>query len=331
VFSGLGEQAFQSGQTLSVSIKIIERHCSLQMADPGIQRTILMEHGTMQAQGLRVANAVEQRPHDARLADAGLARQQHGGACASCCLAPAAQQQIDLLRAVDHRRETARMVGIEPAFGIALAKYERDADWSRDALQASRANLAVFEQAPEQAARAFGNSDLAWLCQSLQAAAEGKCLANCVFPFYRRIADHHGPAGDADAGLPCEIAINIGSGTIGSGRRGAQRQCGAHGIFHIVLGRVRIAEIGPEIVARATHHMAAVTLDYFGIATLQGCRGRTQVLQIGGKRQRGQADEFAGHHGQVPVFPGKRFGRRLARCRIGNRIRADCLTHRRIK
>ena len=60
---------------------------------------------------------------DARLADAGLAREQHDPALAALGLIPTAQQQLDLLLPADERGQRARAPRLEPADAGRLAAH----------------------------------------------------------------------------------------------------------------------------------------------------------------------------------------------------------------
>ena len=68
-----------------------------------------------------VAEALEQRPDHARLADPRLARQQHHLAVAVLGPRPALEQDAELVLAPDQRREMLTMKRLEAALGATLA------------------------------------------------------------------------------------------------------------------------------------------------------------------------------------------------------------------
>ena len=71
---------------------------------------------------LLALDRVEHRPDQPRLADPGLADQQHRLALAGRGLPPALEHQRQLLVAPDHGRRPARPPGLEAAVGGALAQ-----------------------------------------------------------------------------------------------------------------------------------------------------------------------------------------------------------------
>ena len=69
------------------------------------------------------AEALRQCRSDARLADAGFARDQHDLAVARLGARPAAQQQVDLLVAADQRGQRRSAQRLEPARDDARTQY----------------------------------------------------------------------------------------------------------------------------------------------------------------------------------------------------------------
>ncbi len=96
--------------------------------------------------GVRLAGKpLAQGPHQARLADAGLAREQDHLAFALLRPLPAVEQQPKLLLPPDQGREAGRAQGLEAALGRALADDREGAHRPRESLerpgaQVSRAN-----------------------------------------------------------------------------------------------------------------------------------------------------------------------------------------------
>ena len=141
----------------------------------------------------------------ARLADAGLAGDQHDLAVARLGARPAPQQQLDLLVATDQRAQRRSAQRLEPARDGARPQHLPSRHRRGDALELDHAEIAVVEEIADQPARGCGDDDRIRLGERLQTSGEVWRLANYRL-FLRRtfadqIADDHQPGGDPDARL----------------------------------------------------------------------------------------------------------------------------------
>ena len=87
-------------------------------------------------------------PHEPRLADPRLAREQHHLALAVARLPPTALQQRDLLLAADKRREGRGLTRLGTALNPALARDPPDREKLGEALQALRPDVVEVKQPP---------------------------------------------------------------------------------------------------------------------------------------------------------------------------------------
>src|SRR6516225_8238990 len=99
------------------------------------------------------ADPLFQRRGDARLADAGLARDQHDLAVPRLGARPAAQQQVDLLIAANQWAQRRSAQRLEPALDDALSQHLPAADRLVAAGRVDYADLAAFEQVADQTPR----------------------------------------------------------------------------------------------------------------------------------------------------------------------------------
>ena len=101
-----------------------EARGALELADDRMERAVgVMGRAEVAQAEVRLAgNSFEQRRAEARLADAGLAREQDDAARAALRLLPAAQQQLELLVAAQQRRDAGLVQGLEAAFRGARAQ-----------------------------------------------------------------------------------------------------------------------------------------------------------------------------------------------------------------
>src|SRR5215471_14565489 len=98
------------------------------------------------------AEPLFQRRGDARLADAGLAGDQHDLASARLGARPTTQQQVDLLVAANQRGQCRSAQRLETALDTALSQHLPAADdWLGAGDGFDRAELAAVEQAADQA------------------------------------------------------------------------------------------------------------------------------------------------------------------------------------
>src|SRR5678815_2935804 len=96
---------------------------------------------------------------DARLADAGFARQQHRLALAIPRELPAIDKQRHFAVAADQAAEHAAMLGLEATRDVALRDDAPGFDGLGEALQLHQAERAQFEGAAQQAPSLFRDDD----------------------------------------------------------------------------------------------------------------------------------------------------------------------------
>src|SRR5262249_28494472 len=118
------------------------------------------------------AEALLQLRNDARLADAGLAQDQHNLAVAGLSAPPAPQQQFNLLLASDQRRQRRSAQCLEPALDDTRTQYLPRLHRLDDALDAGAPEIGISEELADQPSGARRDDDGIRLCQGLQAGGE---------------------------------------------------------------------------------------------------------------------------------------------------------------
>ena len=113
--------------------------------------------------------AIFQRGSEARLADAGLAAEQHDAAFASLRLAPAVQQQCEFVFATEQRCAAAGAQRLETTVDRALAQHAPDPDRLLVALDCRCADIATIEQPADEVPRALVDHHLIRFGEGLQA------------------------------------------------------------------------------------------------------------------------------------------------------------------
>jgi hypothetical protein len=249
--------------------------------------------------GVRLAGEpLDEGLREARLADAGLAGNQHDRALAALRLLPAPQQRRQLLVAADERRG-GRAQRLEPALGPALAQYPRGLDRRRQTFDLDRPEILIVEQAAGQPPRARPDHHGPRCRQRLQPCCKVRRLADHRLLLRRAFADqiahHHEPGGD-----PAPHLQRLPGGGIEPGDRLDQLEPGPHRPLGVVLVGPRIAEIGEHPVAHVLGDKTAGAIDDRGDNAVIGADHRAQILGVEPGRQRGRADQIAEHHRQLP-------------------------------
>ena len=293
-----------------------------QLRHDRLQRAALMMRQAEIAHAGRVLgfDLFEQRRDQPRLADAGLARQQHDAAVIVFGLRPAARQQIELLAAADQRHLVGCAQLLEAALHALLAQHPPGGDRPVEALERARIDRLVFEQVAGEPPRAGRDQDRVGRGGRLQARGQVRRLADDV-AFLRlaaadQFADHHQAGGDADAHLMAALA------DLERADRLDHRQRGTHRVAGVGLVRFRIAEIDQHAVAHVFGDKAVEAGDHAGRAFVVGGDDVAQVFRIDAGRQRGRADQVAEHDGELAALgagTGARRGRGCRRRRCGSR------------
>ena len=185
--------------------------------------------------------------------------------------------------------------------------------------QRERAEVAVIEVSPCEAARLRADQHRPWFRQRLQARGEIRRLADDRL--FRRgftdqqLAYNHGACRNADASL------QRGIDTCPEIRDGIdEHKRGSHCLFGIILLRARIAEIGEHAFVHVPSDHAMVAADDFTDAGVIGRDHAPHVFRVQLRRERIRADQFAKHYRQVAslgFIPRRRFGRSFGRFKSG--------------
>jgi hypothetical protein len=237
---------------------------------------------------------------DPRLADPRLAGEKDQLPLATLGLAPALEQQRQLLIAADDRRHPARPARGEPALERPFAQHQVSRLRLAHALEGLRLEGAQREQVADELAGEFADDHRARLGHGLQARGEvggvaddrllpGRALAD-------QIADNHETRGDPDA------AGERLSAAAQPRHRGHDREAGAHGPLGLVLVRPGPAEVRQDAVA---HKLGDIALEAPNLAryrVLVGPQHVPHLLGIEARRQRGRAHQIDQHHGQLTAL-----------------------------
>ena len=257
----------------------------------------LEQHGSYRF----ACQAIAQGLADARLADAGLARQQHDLAFAVAGERPALQQQRDLAVAADKLDQTLHVLGLEARRGGALAEHAPRLLRRGEAFELEPPQRFERERLAEQLARVVGKHDFTRLGLRLQPRGEIRRLAAGRTLSRRRadadLADDDPASGDADAGLKFGVAVEALRL-----ERLNDAQCRARGARRIVLVRLRIAEVNQHAVAEELRDVARVGCHCCRHRVVIAADELSQVLGVEPARQCCGADQVAEHHGQLPAF-----------------------------
>jgi hypothetical protein len=200
-----------------------------------------------------------QRGGQARLADAGLAAQQHDLALAPAGPAPAAEQQLQLLPTSDKRQvHRGGAQRLEAALDAALAQRAPRAHRPGQPLQFRPTEVGPREQRPRQPACGRVRHHRARLGEPLQPRRHVRRLAHHAALARLRaraqhLAHHHRPGGDPDA-----RGQRPGPGRLQPRHSLRRGQAHAHGALGVVLARLRPAEVGEHAVAEQLGHVAAL-------------------------------------------------------------------------
>src|SRR3984893_18214637 len=229
---------------------------------------------------------VDHAARKARLADAGLARQQHQWPFASLCLLPPSQQQCQSMIPADHIGQLTGCAGLEPTFHNALTDDAVGQRLSRNPLQILATKVSYVEHVAKKAACRLAQHDLVRQSDPLQArreigrvADDGLLLRSTLS---HEVADHYKASRDADAHL------NFLHGPY------LQRPDHAYDFqscsdrpLRVVLMGVWKAEIGENAVAHEFSEEAVVACDNTRAGVLIAPNHMPHILGIKSRRQGG--------------------------------------------
>ena len=315
----LAQDRLELVEAQSWRIARIEAGCLIELTDDRPERAVDVVGRALvpEPQVRPVGQGVEQPLRDARLADPGLADEQHALALAGLGLPPALEQERQFLVAPDHRQRGRAVPRLEAAAGTALAQDPEGADRPGQAAQGLRPQVLEVERPAQQRARVRRDHHLPGLRDRLQPGGEvGRLADDGLLPcraFAHEVADHHKPGRDPDPhgqrfALRCrEVA-----------HRGHHGKPGPHGALGFVLVRPGPAEVAEDAVAHQLGHVTLEPGDLARDGVLVGAQDSLHVLGVEARRQRRRADEVDEHDRELPSFgfgrPGARGG---VRCRRG--------------
>jgi hypothetical protein len=271
---------------------------ALQLADKGVERAILIVRRAEIAQSdVRLAlDMCRQCRGQARLADPGLAGDQHHPTFARLGLLPAPRQEVELLVAADQRCGS-RTQCLEPADDLALAEHTPGVLRLGKTGERLGPQILDLEQRADLSPGAVGNDQGAGPGQHLQAGCEVWRLADDA-AFLRgtgadQIANDDEASGDADPHIQ-RLLGGEPADRVDDTEPGASRALG------IVLMRLGIAEIDQHAVAHIFGDKTAKAAHGVGDAAVVGADDVTQILGIEAGGQRRRTNQVAEHHRQLP-------------------------------
>ncbi len=275
------QQGFQPVEPCSGIAVRLEARARFELGDKRMERAlrIVRRAEIAQARLPFALKPLQQIFGDARLADAGLAREQHDLALAAPGLIPTAQQPVDLLLPADQRRKGAHAPRLEPADAGYVAAHLPRLDGLRQSSDPDDAERVAVEHPPHQPTRAGGDHHLARRCRGLQQRrhvwrlADRNALSSVAGP--QRLPDNNQPRGDADARL---------KGHSGSDLQPADRvedgKAGAHGLLGVMLMSRRVAKIDQHAIAQVLGDKSIESGHHIGAPFVEGGDQIPHVLGV---------------------------------------------------
>ena len=315
-----GEEAAQLAPPILRRVLPREPGGLLQLGDHRMQRAlgVIGRAVVVQPRARLAAQPRLQRVGQPRLADARLALDQHHAARAVAGLAPAAQQQVQLLLAPDQSGEAFRPQRLEAAAALAFRQHPPRPHPFGAALERLQAEVLAGEQAADLPPGRRVDHDGARPGQGLQPGrAVGRVAHHGVrLPRagVRHVAHHHKAAGDAHAGLQRAGRPGGAVQPIDALHDG---QAGAGGALGVLLAGLRVAEVGEHAVADILGHEAAGAVDQSRGMAVVGGDHLAHVLGVELCGQRRGADQVAEHHRELAALCNRGGGR----CSKGRRSR----------
>jgi hypothetical protein len=278
---GAGEERLQVIEASLGRVVALEAGGPLELPDHRPKGAVAVVGGGLVAQGGTpvAAGGLAQRLDQARLADPGLAREEHDLALPGPGLPPAAEEQLQLLLAPDERRRRAAVPRLEAALGPAFGDDAEGRDRCREALERLRPERLELEELAHQPAGGGGDHHLVGPGEGLEPGGEVGGLADHgLFP-RRALAQevaHDDQAGrDPDSGRGRLAPRGVlPADAVDDGERGPDRA------LRVVLVRPRPAEVGEDAVAHELGYMPVVAGDCAGDRVLVGAEHLAQLLGI---------------------------------------------------
>ena len=287
-------------------VALFQVRCPLQLVENRMQGAVHVEGRTEVTQdGDRVAaHLVAKGLDQARLADPGLAGQEHDLAFAGERVGPARQQQVELFVTADQGRKAPDRRRLE-ATGRP-ARFARPIDVKRpvDPPYGAWTELVEDEQAFDQPARALADHHRARLGQVLQASGEIGGLS------YDRhlVTELAGAdvAGDHEAGTDADPHGNVDARR---GSPGVQRlhrlddlQARLHRPPRVVLVSAWIAEVDQNAVTDVVADVAVKSPDDLGAGALIAANHLVQIFRVHARGQSRGTDHVAEQNRELPAL-----------------------------
>jgi hypothetical protein len=161
------------------------------------------------------------------------------------------------------------MLRLEPALDLAPSEYLPHMHWHGKALERLSAEIAIFEQRPDQPMRLGRDDHCVRVGERLQARCEVGCLTDrrilLGYPFPNKITHHQHTGCDTDACLQLNAAGEMQcANDIENGKPAPHRS------FGIILMRSGISKIREHPVTEILRNHAVQALDLIGAAALEG-------------------------------------------------------------
>ena len=284
----------------------------------GVKRQAL----EMQHVGGIAADAIAELLRHPRLADPRLARHQHDLARSGPDPIPEARQQRHLSGASDQWRQLRGTIGLEARVERSRPGHLADAQWLRQALQPTLAQVAVLEYAACQAICRRGDDHAVGRGQVLDPRSDVRRLADHILRavLVVRCADRDQAAGNADTdGERRPIARSVRRDRLD------ELETRANAAFGVILEGLRPAEVDQDAIAGIARDMPAkAAADTDADPAVAMHHGR-ELFRVESMRQRGRAHDVAEHHGKMPALrdPPRPAERRALFGEIGRRERRD--------
>jgi hypothetical protein len=222
----------------------------------------------------------------ARLADAGLAGQQHDLTLAIFGLLPAAEQQSELPLTPDQRCQARCLTRFETVLHPAWAKYLPGPYRLGQTLERVLTELGEVEQATDQAPRARRDHHAMRRRQRLQAGSEVGGLADhrtlLGLAGASQLADHDQAGRNPNASGELDLAPGLQVR-----HRLRKFESGLHRPFSVVLMRCWPAEIDKHTVAHKLGDVSRPAFDDLNAARAVGADERPEILGIEPRRKLG--------------------------------------------
>ena len=230
---------------------------ALDLADGWVKGAIgVLRRAEIAQTGVRLGrDGFEQRCSQSRLANTGLADEQHHLAFASFCLRPAPQQQFKFFLPSDEISQPTAMQCLKTACRRAWSQCRPGAHRAYNSLQILRPQILEIKQIAEKLSCALGNNRGVRLGDSLKLRGEVRGFANDAALLRTspigHIADDHEASGNPDSRLQRRARFQ-------RGHRRDQFKCRSNRMLRVVLMRLRIAKINYGSVAVRVGHESVV-------------------------------------------------------------------------